>query len=107
MRPARSLVEITACSRSIAACSCFDDDPPPDAPPQIRDRAERLGLEQDLALVDDGHARAQLTHVVDDVGGEQNDAVLTQLAQQVEESDAFGRVEPRGGFVDDHQRRIA
>jgi hypothetical protein len=51
--------------------------------------------------------RAQLRDVLHDVRGEDDDAVLADLAQQVEEAHALGRVEPRGGLVDDDELRVA
>ena len=107
MRPASSLVEITACSRSSAGELVLRDHAAPDPAAQVVDRAQRLGLEQDLAAVDDRHPRAQLAHVLDDVRGEEDDAVLAQLGEQVEEAHALGRVEAGRRLVDDHQLRIA
>ena len=81
--------------------------PAPDPAAQLVDRARRLRFEQDLAAVDDRHAAAQLLDVLDDVRREDDDAVLADLAQQVQEADALGRVEPRGRLVDDDQLRVA
>ena len=81
--------------------------PPPDPPAQRVHRAQRLGLQQDAAAVDDGHARAQLTDVLHDVRGQDDDAVLAQLAEQVEEAHALGRIQAGGGLVHDQQARIA
>ena len=49
-------------------------------PGQVRKLAaslQRFGFEQNLPLVDDGHPGAELAHVVDDVCGEEDDAVLS------------------------------
>ena len=100
-------MEITACSRSTSGSSSREIDAAPDPAAEVVDRAQRLGLEQDLAAVDDRHARAQLAHVLDDVRGEEDDAVLAQLAEQVQEAHALGRVEAGGRFVHDHQLRVA
>ena len=79
----------------------------PDAPAEVRHRAQRLGLEQDPPPVDDRHAGAQLAHVLDDVRGEKDDAVLAELGEQVEEPHALGRVEAGRRLVHDHQLRVA
>src|SRR5687767_6660923 len=79
----------------------------PDPSAEITDRAQRLRLEQNLPPVDDRHAGAQLGDVLDDVRREDDDAVLSQLAQQVEEAHPLGRVEAGRRFVDDHQLRAA
>ena len=46
-------------------------------------------------------------HVLDDVRGEDDDAVLAELAEQVEEAHALGRIEAGRGLVDDDQLRVA
>jgi hypothetical protein len=79
------------------------DDAPPEAAAQVGHRARGLRLEEDAPPVDDREAGAQLGHVLDDVRGEDDDAVLPELAEQVEEAHALGGVEPRGRLVDDHQ----
>ena len=81
--------------------------PSPNPPPQLVHRAHRLRFEQDFAPVDDRHAVAQLLDVLDDVRREDHDAVLTDLAEQVEEADALLRVEPGRRLVDDDQLRVA
>src|SRR5207249_3572551 len=60
----------------------------PDAAMELLDGAEGLGFEQNLPLIDDGHPRAQLTHILHNVRGKKDDAVLAQFAQQVQESHA-------------------
>src|SRR5207244_6387786 len=83
------------------------DEPLPDAARRARDRRQWLALETDLTAVDDRHARAQLADVIDDVCRENDDAVLTQLRQQVEKAYALGGVETRRGLIDDDEARIA
>ena len=56
--------------------------------------------------MDDGHVRAQLPNVLDDVGGEDDDAVLTDLRQEVVEAVPFPWVEARGRLVHDDEARI-
>ena len=51
--------------------------------------------------------RAQLADVLDDVRGEDDHAVLAQLAEQVQEAHALGRVEAGGRLVDDDEPRVA
>ena len=78
----------------------------PDPATEVVNRLQRFGLEQDLSLVDDCHSHARLAHVLDDVHREKDDAILTELAQEVEKANALGRVEPCGRLVDDEQLRI-
>src|SRR5262249_36497390 len=54
----------------------------------------------------DGQLAAGLTHVLDDVGGEQDGAVAGQLGEQVAEADALFRIEPGGGLVHDQELGI-
>ena len=58
-------------------------------------------------MIDDRHAGAQLAHVLDDVRGEKDDAVLPDLAEQVEEPHALGGVEPGRRLVHDQQLGVA
>jgi hypothetical protein len=74
---------------------------------QIRDCTQRLRFEQDFAPVDDGHARAQLAHVVHDVRGQENHTLLAQFREQVQEPHTLGRVEPCRRFVHDHELGVA
>ncbi len=79
----------------------------PDPALKLVNRAQWFGFEQNLPFVDDGHPGAQLTYILDNVRGKQDDAVLAQFAQEVEKSHALGRVEPRRRLIHDHQLRIA
>jgi hypothetical protein len=79
----------------------------PHAAIQRADRLDRLAGEQHLALADDGHARAQVGDVLDDMCGQDHHHAFADLGEQVEEAVAFLRIESRGGLVDDHQARIA
>ena len=60
--------------------------PAPDPATEVVDRLQQFGFEQDLSLIDDRHPRAQLAHVLDDVRREEDDAVLAELAQEVEKA---------------------
>src|SRR5687768_4008187 len=75
----------------------------PDASAQLLDGAQRLGLEDDLAVVDDGHAAAELGDVFDDVRREDDDGVFAEVAEEIEEAHALGGVESGGGLVDDDE----
>ncbi|KAG1088480.1 hypothetical protein G6F40_013492 [Rhizopus arrhizus] len=80
------------------------------APDLVLKRVDRFGRapgQQHLALVHDRHRRAQVSHVLDDVGGQDHRHVLADCRQQVEESVTLLRVEAGGGFIDDHQPRVA
>src|SRR5687768_17595713 len=82
------------------------DHAPPDAAAQLLDGSERLGLEDDLAVVDDRHPAAELGDVLDDVRRKDDDDVLAEVPEEVEEAHALGGVESRGGLVDDDELRI-
>src|SRR5687768_2706266 len=78
----------------------------PDTSAQLLDGDERLGLEDDLAVVDDRHAAAELGDVLDDVRREDDDGVLAEVAEEIEEAHALGGVESGGWLVDDDELRI-
>src|SRR5688572_10494974 len=78
----------------------------PNTSAQLLDGDERLGLEDDLAVVDDRHAAAELGDVLDDVRGENDNRVLAEVAEEVEEAHTLGGVESGGGLVDDDELRI-
>ena len=67
----------------------------------------RRAFEAQLAARQHRHARAQIGHVIDDVGGQDHHHVLANARQQVEEAVALFRIEARGGFVDDDQFGLA
>ena len=83
------------------------DDAAPDPSPHGRDRFERFGFEQNLSAIDDRHPAAQLRHIVDDVRRENDDGVFADVAEQVQETDAFAGIEAGGRLVDDDQRRVS
>src|SRR3954466_1828504 len=56
----------------------LSDHASPDASAKLFDCTQRLGLEHDLAAIDDRHARTELADVVDDVRRENDDTVLTK-----------------------------
>ena len=74
---------------------------------KLVNRPQWFGFEQNLPFVNDGHPGAQLTHILDNVSGKEDDAVLAQLGEQVQESHALSRIEPRRGFVHNQQLRMA
>jgi hypothetical protein len=82
-----------------------------DAAPDLAAQGGEHGLGgagvEDAAASDDGEAGAQLGDVLDDVGAEDDDHVLADLAEQVEEAVALGRVEAGGGLVDDDEAGAA
>src|SRR5687768_5817986 len=82
------------------------DHAPPDAAAQLLDGTQRLGLEDDLAVVDDRHAAAELGDVLDDVGRQNDNRVLAEIAKEVEEAHALGGIESGGGLVDDDELRV-
>ena len=98
---------MTGCVRSSSGSSPFSITRRQIRPRSAATASQRLGLEQDLAPVDDRHPAAQLRHVLDDVRREDHDGVLADLAEQVQEAHALGGIEAGGGLVDDDQRRVA
>src|SRR5689334_3109390 len=74
---------------------------------QLRYRCLRVVLEADSSAVDDRDAGAQLAHVVDNVGRQDDDAVSPQLGEQVEKTHTFFGVQSRRRLVDDDQPWIA
>ena len=70
-------------------------------------RVAGSALQQQLARGDDGHAGAELAHVIDDVGGEDDGAVAAQGGEQVQEAIALGGVQAGRGLVDNDEAGIA
>ena len=69
--------------------------------------ADELGRgpgKQDPALIEDDQTVADGLDVLDDMGGQQDQAVLGCLGEQVAEMDPFFRVQPYGGLVQDQER---
>jgi hypothetical protein len=79
----------------------------PYGPAGLLDQLQGRTLQLDSPGGKNRHARAQVRHILDNVGGENNDDILADLRQQVQKSVALFRVEPRSGFIDDDQVRIA
>src|SRR5205085_11301728 len=73
---------------------------PPDVTANVVEDLRRIALQDDLALVDDCHAPAQLADVFDDVCRQDDDDVFADLGQQVQESMALVRVETGCRLVD-------
>src|SRR5262245_24145923 len=67
---------------------------------------ERVGavLGDDLAAMDDDHPIADHTHLVEDVGGEQDRALPAQLSDEIANLDHLIRVQTDGWFVENQQR---
>src|ERR1043165_194317 len=76
-----------------------------DASAKPGDSRQRIGLEANFTLVDDRHARAQLAHIFDDVGREDYDGALSELCQQVEESQTLCGVETSCRLVHNDELR--
>src|SRR5690348_9843270 len=83
------------------------DDAPPDAALHPRHRSLRIVLETDSAAIDDGDMRAELAHVVHDVRRENDEAVLSQLGEEIEKTHTLLRIESRRWLVDDDEPWIA
>jgi hypothetical protein len=79
----------------------------PDLAARGADEVDRSAFELDLAASKHRHARAEDRHVLDDVGGEDNDHVLADLGEEVEEAVALLWVKAGGRLVDDDELRIA
>ncbi len=100
MRPANRRVEV------IFQFGLFDGGAP-DTALQAADQVQRCAFKLDAATGQNGHARAQVGDIFDDVGGQDDDHILADLGQQVQEAVALFGVETGGGFIDDDQLRIA
>src|SRR5947209_92698 len=74
---------------------------------QAGDGGLRIILESNAAAVDDRDARAELTHVIDDVRRQDDDAVLSELGEEIEKANALLGIEAGGGLVDDDKTWIA
>src|SRR5471032_11343 len=83
------------------------DDFGPDLSAQGFERFGGRAFEEELAVRNDGHAGTELTHVVDDVGGENDGDGGADGAEQVEEAVALGGVKAGGGLIDDDELRVA
>src|SRR5919197_4112276 len=83
------------------------NDTTPDSSLKLRDGSLRIVLKPNAASIDDRDTRTELTYIVDDVRRQDDDAVLSELGEQIEKTYPFLGVEPRGRFVDDDQARIA
>ena len=106
VRPPSSVVEITPWSRCIAG-KVPRDHASPDAAANALHRLHRLRLEQDPPRLMIAMRVHSSDYILDDVRGENHHAGFAELAQQVEETHALGRIEPGGGLIDDQQLRIA
>ena len=82
------------------------DDAPPKAPAETRHGRLGIVLEPNTAAIDDRDARAELTDVVDDVRRQDDDAVLSELGEQIQKAHALFGVEPGRRLVDDDQAGI-
>src|SRR5688500_9448390 len=67
----------------------------------------RLTLQKNSPPVDDRHSCAELGDVIHDVRRQDDDALLTQLGEQVQEADALCWIETGSGLVDDEESWIA
>ena len=107
IRPLRSRHDSTACCLRSRSASSRLTSVVHSLPRSVRDQRLRLTLLQDAPLPHDRQSRAQLGHVVDDVGGQDHDDFLADFGEQVLKAPSLGRIEPRGRLVDDQQPRIA
>lgn len=63
-------------------------------------------FQQHLAGCNDGHARAKFAHIVDDVGGQNNDDVAADGGKKIQKAIALGGVKPSRGLIDNNQARV-
>src|ERR1700722_17804107 len=82
------------------------DDFAPDFAVEMVEGFGGRAFDEKLAVADDGHARAEFADVFDDVGGENDDDVAADGAEEIEEAIAFGGVEAGGGLVHDDELGI-
>lgn len=64
-------------------------------------------LGDDLAVVDNDHAVANIGHLVEDVRGEHHGVVVAKVANQAADLDDLAWIQADGGFVHDDHVRIA
>ena len=79
------------------------------APDLAVERGQRIGgraFQQQFAIGDDGHARAKLANVVDDVSGKNDRDFAADGAEQIQKAIALGGIQSGGGLVDDDQPGI-
>ena len=108
VRPPTRRVEMTSWAAPCASSSALAMRRAPDAALRARRSARRRALRARCgrsAMI--AMSRAEVGHVVDDVGREDHDDVLADLGEQVEEAVALLGVEARGRLVDDDQLRVA
>src|SRR5208282_6398590 len=79
----------------------------PDPVFQLCYRVVGMALVQHPALMNDGHFGAEVGYVFDNVGGEYDNDLLSNLGQQVVEAVALAGVEAGCRLVHDQQLRIA
>src|SRR5678815_2676784 len=79
----------------------------PDVAAHLVEHLARIALKNDLSLIDDGHAAAQLAHVFDDVRRQNDDHLVADLREQIEEAVSLVRVEARRRLVDDDELRTS
>ena len=78
----------------------------PDTAAHTLHQGSRVAVRHDATSHQDGHARAQVADIVDDVSGQDHHDALADLTQQVVEAVALFGVQTCRGFVDDHQPRL-
>ncbi len=65
------------------------------------------GIGDQTPIADDRESGTELSHVLDDVGREQDDPLFGQLREQAVESQPLLGIEAGGGLVHDDQPRVA
>ena len=103
LQPGRDDRELVAHFVEVLAVDRLAPDPPLDLTDQIRRRALKLNP----AIGDHRHLRAQVGHIIDNMGRQDHRLFFADLGQQVVKAIALFRVQPGGGLVDDQQFRIA
>src|SRR4051794_5531263 len=81
----------------------FGDPLAPEMAAYLLEHLVRIALKNDLPLIDDRHATAELADVLDDVRRENDDNVIADLREKIEKTMSFVRVESRGRLVDDDE----
>ena len=74
---------------------------------EVLDCLLRRGFQQDLAVIDDGHAGAEATDVPNDMGGQDDDDMFTDFTQEVMKADLLLGIQTGGGFVHDDELGVA
>ena len=82
------------------------DDPFPYPAFHLLEKSLRRGVGDESSICDQGNICCGGFDIGDDVSREHNDALTGEVGEEIAKADAFFRIEPCGGLVDDEKLRI-